>query len=210
VKTFLDEIPRVPKSAFRDLKEAKLRDAGHPLGPELQHRFQAPTVLATTASTPTIAPLFNQPSCSSGFFSALKDGKVCLESAHMFDPKTIKGSVRVVNLDFNKQGSILRNSISAKTISINFPSSNFGQISSKIQSMKFQLRILDNKYPWILRFSKAFLGHMYTIANLNLTKVRFHEIDSRWLFVTLLTTGGRPRMWRPSTQAHPTTASLIR
>ena len=40
---------------------------------------------------------------STGFFTNLRDKKVCLESAYMSDLKTIRGTVRVVNLDFNKK-----------------------------------------------------------------------------------------------------------
>ncbi len=109
VKTFLDEVPNVPKSAFRDLKDAELSDMESDTGSDLHFPVLPPTGPPTTppfkapASVPTIAPLFNQPSGSSEFFNHLRDKKVCLESAYMSDLTTIKGIVRVVNLDFNKR-----------------------------------------------------------------------------------------------------------
>ena len=108
VKTFLDEVPRVPRSAFRDLKDAELSDIESDSGSEHHFPVQPPTGPPTlpsfnAPSTPTIAPLFNQPSGSSGFFNNLRDKKVSLESAYMSDLKTIKGTIRVVNLDFNKK-----------------------------------------------------------------------------------------------------------
>jgi protein phosphatase 1 regulatory subunit 3A/B/C/D/E len=68
-----------------------------PTGPPITPSFKAPN------SVPTIAPLFNQPSGSLDFFNNLRDKKVCLESAFMSDLTTIKGIVRVVNLDYNKR-----------------------------------------------------------------------------------------------------------
>ena len=108
VKTFLDEVPRVPKSAFRDLKDAELSDIESDSGSEFQFQVQPPSGPPTlpsfsAPSTPTIAPLFNQPSSSTSFFNTLRDRKVCLESAYMGDLKTVRGTARVVNLDFNKK-----------------------------------------------------------------------------------------------------------
>jgi len=40
VKTFLDEVPRVPKSAFRDLKDAELSDIESDSGSEFQYPVQ--------------------------------------------------------------------------------------------------------------------------------------------------------------------------
>lgn len=113
VKTFLDEVPNVPKSAFRDLKDAELSDMDSDTGSDLTFPVLPPTGPPVTpsfrasSSGPTIAPLFNQPSGSSEFFNHLRDKKVCLESAYMSDLTTIKGIVRVVNLDYNKKIVIL-------------------------------------------------------------------------------------------------------
>jgi len=109
VKTFLDEVPNVPKSAFKDLKDAELSDMESDNGSELHFPVLPPTgpptipTFTAPSKTPTIAPLFNQPSGSSEFFNHLRDKKVCLESAYMSDVTTIKGIARVVNLDYNKR-----------------------------------------------------------------------------------------------------------
>ena len=110
VKTFLDEVPKVPKSAFKDLKDAELSDFDSDSGSERTFPVLPPSgppkVVnrnASIANTPTFSPLFSQPSGSPDFFNRLRDKKVSLESAYMSDTNTIKGIVRVVNLDFHKQ-----------------------------------------------------------------------------------------------------------
>jgi len=104
VKTFFDEIPKVPKSAFKDLKDADLSDLDSDSGSEIQSSSAQNTTSLPTG--PTISPLFNQPGGSSEFFNILRDKKVCLENAYMSDEETIRGTVRVVNLDFNKKISL--------------------------------------------------------------------------------------------------------
>jgi len=123
VKTFLDEIPKVPKSAYNDLKDAELSDlesSASDSGSEpVVNRFQvhAPTkapnaigVSSTSARmpkpSPSFSPLFAQPSGNSDFFTLLRDQKVKLESAWMSNFDTVKGTVRVVNLDFHKAVSV--------------------------------------------------------------------------------------------------------
>lgn len=110
VKTFLDEIPKVPKSAFRDLKDAELSDLesnsdgserSFPVQPPLGPPPVSPMPKSSLA-TPTFSPLFSQPSGTPDFFNRLRDQKVKLESAYMCDISTVKGVVRVVNLDFHK------------------------------------------------------------------------------------------------------------
>ena len=56
--------------------------------------------------SPTFLPLFAQPSGNSNFFTLLRDQKVKLESAWMLNLDTVKGTVRVVNLDFHKSVSV--------------------------------------------------------------------------------------------------------
>ena len=109
VKTFLDEVPKVPKSAFQDLKEAELSDLDSDSGSERTFPVQPPSKppqqssnMGVAMATPIFSPLFNQPSGSTDFFNKLRDKKVILESAYMSDITTIKGIVRVVNLDFHK------------------------------------------------------------------------------------------------------------
>ena len=115
VKTFLDEVPKVPKSAFQDLKDAELSDLDSDSGSDRAFPVQPPSgppahqhgaanrqTGPSSAAQPTFSPLFSQPSGSPDFFNRLRDRKVILENAYMSDLTTVKGIVRVVNLDFHK------------------------------------------------------------------------------------------------------------
>ncbi|XP_030382660.1 glycogen-binding subunit 76A [Scaptodrosophila lebanonensis] len=88
VKTFLDEIPNIPKSAFEDLE---ILDSEPPLqlGPK---------------SDKLLMPLFQQPGGLPTFLDAVREKQVSLENAAVTDNinQTIAGSVRVRNLDFHK------------------------------------------------------------------------------------------------------------
>lgn len=88
VRTFLDEVPKVPKSAFEDL-DVTIPSQALQLGPPLEK---------------VLVPLFQQPGSLPGFLERLRDRQVCLESAAVTDPVslTITGCVRVRNLDFHK------------------------------------------------------------------------------------------------------------
>lgn len=88
VRTFLDEVPKVPRSAFEDL-DVTLPNQCIQLGPPLEK---------------VLVPLFQQPGSLPGFLDRLRDNQVCLESAAVTDPLslTITGCVRVRNLDFHK------------------------------------------------------------------------------------------------------------
>lgn len=88
VRTFLDEVPKIPKSAYEDL-DLTLPSHTVQLGPPLDK---------------VLVPLFQQPGCLPNFLDRLRDGQVCLESAAITDPinLTITGCVRVRNLDFHK------------------------------------------------------------------------------------------------------------
>lgn len=88
VRTFLDEVPKIPKSAYEDL-DVTLPSNTISLGPPLDK---------------VLVPLFQQPGCLPNFLERLRDGQVCLESAAVTDPinLTITGCVRVRNLDFHK------------------------------------------------------------------------------------------------------------
>ena len=112
VKTFLDEVPKVPKSAFSDLKDAELSDLESDSGSDRTFPVQPlsrPPLNSFSQSkslTSSFSPLFSQPSGTTDFFNKLRDQKVKLESAYMCDVNTIKGIVRVVNLDFHKSVNI--------------------------------------------------------------------------------------------------------
>lgn len=88
VRTFLDEVPKIPRSAYEDL-DITLPAQQIQLGPPLEK---------------VLVPLFQQPGCLPNFIERLRDNQVCLESAAVTDPVslTITGCVRVRNLDFHK------------------------------------------------------------------------------------------------------------
>lgn len=88
VRTFLDEIPKVPKSAFDELV-ITVKEAPISLGQRLDK---------------IIVPLFQQPGVSPNFLDIVQLQNVALENAAVTDPicLTITGLVRVRNLDFNK------------------------------------------------------------------------------------------------------------
>lgn len=88
VRTFLDEIPKVPKSAFDELV-VTVKDTPISLGQRLDK---------------IIVPLFQQPGVSPNFLDIVQLQNVALENAAVTDPicLTITGLVRVRNLDFNK------------------------------------------------------------------------------------------------------------
>jgi protein phosphatase 1 regulatory subunit 3A/B/C/D/E len=88
VRTFLDEVPKIPKSAYEDL-DVTLPPQTLSLGPQPEK---------------VLVPLFQQPGSLPGFMERLREGQVCLESAAVTDPVclTITGCVRVRNLDFHK------------------------------------------------------------------------------------------------------------
>jgi protein phosphatase 1 regulatory subunit 3A/B/C/D/E len=88
VRTFLDEVPKIPKSAYEDL-DVTIPPQTLQLGPQLEK---------------VLVPLFQQPGSLPGFMERLRDSQVCLESAAVTDPVslTITGCVRVRNLDFHK------------------------------------------------------------------------------------------------------------
>lgn len=88
VKTFMDEIPSIPKSAFEDL-EILEPDTPIQLGPKADK---------------ILMPLFQQPGGLPNFLDAVREKQVSLENAAITDHLnlTISGSVRVRNLDFHK------------------------------------------------------------------------------------------------------------
>ncbi|KAJ8942009.1 hypothetical protein NQ314_010239 [Rhamnusium bicolor] len=98
VRTFLDEIPKVPISAYEDLSDVDLSDSSDSNlvnSTNISHGVKADKILM---------PLFQQPVGQSNFLDLVRDNQVCLENAFVEDPLTlsIKGTVRVRNLDFHK------------------------------------------------------------------------------------------------------------
>lgn len=98
VRTYLDDIPKIPNSAYNDLKVKDYTD----LEPE-----QSLYVHQNNCNSNVnryLAPLFQQPCGLLEFLDRLRDNNVCLDSAFVKDPVTleISGIVSVRNLDFHK------------------------------------------------------------------------------------------------------------
>lgn len=88
VKTFMDEIPVIPKSAYDDLTGCDMQNS-------------PPARPAPRLGALTLVPLFQLPR---DVTEKLEISNVCLESARVCDGAhvTVCGSVRVRNLDFHK------------------------------------------------------------------------------------------------------------
>lgn len=91
VRTFMDEIPKIPNSAYDDL----------------QSTLQANDVSIISLGQrcdKVILPLFQQPCTLPNFLDVVQARNVALENAAVTDPicLTITGVVRVRNLDFHK------------------------------------------------------------------------------------------------------------
>ena len=105
MKTFVDEIPKVPKAAFADL-DVSLSDL-EVGSPTVSRPMFSPTIHSNTnntSSTPTksLVPMFNQPGGSTTFLETVSKQKICLENAFMEGPSTVFGIVRVLNISFHK------------------------------------------------------------------------------------------------------------
>ncbi|XP_014243895.1 glycogen-binding subunit 76A [Cimex lectularius] len=90
VHTFLDEIPKIPKSAFKDLKNVDVAPASSPK-PEK-----------------TLVSLFPQPASQNQFTEKLAYNKVCLENAFITNTISlnVRGTIRVVNVHFEKKVTV--------------------------------------------------------------------------------------------------------
>lgn len=102
VRTFLDEIPKVPTSAYDDLVDADLSaslSGSSGVAPHQKSAFKPEKILF---------PLFQQPGGQPNFLDRVRETSVCLENAVVSDPVdlSVKGTVRVRNLDFNKSVQI--------------------------------------------------------------------------------------------------------
>ncbi|XP_044269342.1 glycogen-binding subunit 76A [Tribolium madens] len=94
IRTFLDEIPKIPNSAYNDLQDVDIKLAPLP----------SPLSLSPNIVEKILIPLFQQPGILPDFVDRLRENQVCLDSAVVQDPiaLSITGIVRVKNLDFHK------------------------------------------------------------------------------------------------------------
>lgn len=131
VRTFLDEVPKIPKSAYEDLDVTLL--------PSQQAIIPSPI-------DKVLVPLFQQPGCLPGFVERLKDCQVCLESATVTDPVnlTITGIVRVRNLDFHKSVHVRFSTDSWRTFSD--MTANYVENSCDGFSDKFSFMLFGNSF----------------------------------------------------------------
>lgn len=98
VKTFLDEVPTIPKSAYEDLHGIELSSS--PVFESALNRI----AMVTPKPEKVLIPLFQQPSVQPNFLDRVRNNNVCLESAYVSDSAffAITGLVRVKNIDFHK------------------------------------------------------------------------------------------------------------
>ena len=114
VKTFQDEVPKIPKSAYEDLEGIdadffnKQAGASSIKSSKASGAGNSNSSLATTlsSSSSSLVPMFNQPGSFGNFFDLIRSRKVCLENAYMADRSTVRGTVRVQNLCMNKKVSV--------------------------------------------------------------------------------------------------------
>lgn len=93
VHTFMDEVPRIPKSAFKDLKNVDVLPIESP---------------KETKPDKSLIPMFLQPGSQLHFTDRLTQNKLCLENAYFTSTLGLKirGTIRVVNLDFQKEVAV--------------------------------------------------------------------------------------------------------
>ncbi|KYN32159.1 hypothetical protein ALC56_13537 [Trachymyrmex septentrionalis] len=116
VRTFLDEIPKIPNSAYSDLiyddifrPQDSNSDNTTSISDDWCDRYQNDGRRRSTSVIPRkidrmLVPLFQQPGGMPNFLDMVRERRVCLENAVVQDPVTlaIQGTVRVINLDFHK------------------------------------------------------------------------------------------------------------
>lgn len=113
VRTFLDEVPNVPQSAFSDLTDAPSQGESCPIrtnqaqpGSYIRITRRDPSTnssVTTFVSSPRILVAnFTQPGNMPDFLERVKRQKISLETASMIDDSRLRGVVRVLNVDFHK------------------------------------------------------------------------------------------------------------
>ncbi|PSN32642.1 hypothetical protein C0J52_13888 [Blattella germanica] len=103
IRTFLDEIPKVPRSAYEDLECVDIPDTSSSSILEDTLSTVLPSCMNIKSDRCLIC-LFQQPAGLPDFMDRVREEQVCLENAILTDTVsfTICGTVRVRNLDFHK------------------------------------------------------------------------------------------------------------
>ena len=99
-RVFPDEIPKVPKAAFVDLDLEHIDNYS-----ASNKRNLFPKALIPRPKQ--LVPIFTQPESLVQFHNLVQCHKVCLEFARMTGLTTLTGDVRVLNISFNKNISVL-------------------------------------------------------------------------------------------------------
>lgn len=101
VRTFMDEIPKIPTSAYDDLSDV---DISISLSDQSLCSNSSPLDSHHPKPLKMLMPLFAQPGGEANFLDRVRENQVCLENAVIADPidLSVQGTVRVRNLDFNK------------------------------------------------------------------------------------------------------------
>lgn len=100
VRTYLDEIPKVPNSAYNDLECVNISRS---CSDDTSLSSLYP-IKNDQNATKILIPMFQQPGGQTNFLDIVKDKNVCLDNVMVEDPVSfaIKGTVRVRNLDYHK------------------------------------------------------------------------------------------------------------
>lgn len=111
VRTFLDEIPKIPNSAYSDLiyDDIFQKDSSpvNNIANNWADRYiesRRGSALPSRKLDRTLVPLFQQPGGLPNFLDLIRERRVCLENVLVQDPVSLclQGTVRVINLDFHK------------------------------------------------------------------------------------------------------------
>ena len=103
VRTFLDEVPNVPQSAFNDLSGVEVSNTPAAIASSFPWRASATTFSRMANTNPlSLVASFTQPGNLPNFLELVKQQKICLETACLVDDSCLSGVVRVLNIDFHK------------------------------------------------------------------------------------------------------------
>lgn len=113
VRTFLDEVPKIPNSAYFDLiyddvfqkdTSPSVYDNNQGIAGRITNTMPISVNNSGMKPERMLVALFQQPGGLTNFLDLVRDRQVCLENIIVQDPITfcIQGSVRVRNLDFHK------------------------------------------------------------------------------------------------------------
>ncbi len=124
MKHFLDDVPKVPKSAYDDLEceppgewsdsddvkqnkpENSPAEAFKAFSMAMSPRGGGASTLTAPRSMDNLVPMFAQPGSQPDVHDVLRERKVCLDHAHSPHPGVVVGACWVTNLGFEKSVSV--------------------------------------------------------------------------------------------------------